>query len=179
MDSLKKVISSIIVLIIVSFIAIKINNYIEIFIIPEFEDINGYLEQLLTISTILMGFAFTVMGLLYTFDASDFVKKLESTDYVIKRANIILFCLWILGVSSISSLCLMIFNINKIYMYMYVFSVLSLLMGVILFIMSTDSVYKLIRSVHEYDKKKVQKKYKNYTKEKRKSEEEDEVDGTW
>lgn len=165
---MKKISISVSTLLLISFFAVKLNSCKKILVIPEFENISDYAEKMLTVSTILMGFAFTVMGLLYTFDASAFVQKLKSTDYVIRRANNILFCLWILGIASFTDIVLIVFNIKKIYKYVYVFSLLSLIWGVILFIISTNGVYKLIEGVHQYDQIRSKKKYKDYFIEKQK-----------
>lgn len=172
--SVKRLLSSIILLVLASVIAIKVNDCVKIFIIPDFKNIREYAEGLITVSTILMGFAFTVMGLLYTFDASKFIQKMKSTDYVVKRARTILFCLCILGVSSMGSICLMVLNLSGFYKYIYIFSVLSLVLGIICFIISTYSVYKLIYYVHAYDKLQTQEKYAKYLKKKHQRESENE-----
>lgn len=62
------------------------------------------------------------------------------------------------------------FNIEAIYQYVYVFSLLSLLLGIVLFIISTNGVYKLIVNVHKYDQKKAGKRYAAYISEKKKDE---------
>lgn len=182
--NLKKVVISIVMLMLATYVTVKVNNSYPIFVVPEFDDIKNNVEIVITVSTILMGFAFTVMGLLYTFDATAFVKKMKSTDYVIKRANNILFCLWILGFSSVSGVFLIMFNIEKIYAYVYVFSLLSLLLGIVLFIISTNSVYRLIANVHQYDQDKVGKKYAAYAAKRKKGKIQkddilDEEDDTW
>lgn len=173
--NLKKISISVTILILITFLVVKVNNYINILVIPEFETIAGYAECMLTISTVLMGFAFTVMGLLYTFDASAFVKKLKSTDYVIKRANSIMFCLWILGIASLAYVILIVFNVKKIYEYVYVFSLASFIWGIVLFIISTKDVYELIKSVHRYDQKRSEKKYEAYCQEKQKRKTENKI----
>lgn len=43
--------------------------------------------NMLTISTVLIGFSFTVMGILFGFSSNELIKKLENTDYMQKNVN--------------------------------------------------------------------------------------------
>lgn len=138
--------------------------YDNLFVIPKYTKIADSANDLLTISTVLMGFAFSVMGLLYTFNASEFVKKMRGTDFVIKRANTILYSICVLGVASFSNLLLILLNVKKIYKYLYLFSLTSLFLGTGAFIWSTYKVYQLIQQVHKYDCKKGAARCKDWNK---------------
>lgn len=159
---LKKYLLPFVIMIIASVFIVRIECVQELFDINNYCKVKSNIINLVTVSTILMGFAFNVLGLLYGFDASDFVKKMQTTDYVVKRARMIVYCLLILGFSSLSGIILMLLNVPKVYKYIYLWAVFSLFYGIILFVLSTWKVYQLIEKVHNYDRDSNMRKYDVY-----------------
>ena len=118
-----------------------------------------------TISTVLAGFSFTTLSMLLSMNSEERMRKLDDTSVVINKSKKIVISLIYFMISSLMSLFL-ILNVPKllenikivvsekidvlglIQRFIYYAGILSLLVGIIYFIISVYEVYDLIKRVY-------------------------------
>ena len=136
----------------------RINNAFNIIFIPLQENMQNMAYNFLVINTTMGGFAFTVLGMLYSFTTKDYVKKLSDTDIIKNKAKVIMYTITFCGVSGFFNLLIMVFNYKNWFSYLYVLSLLSMFWSFIFFIKSMHNIYNLIKNIHEFDKQGGNKK---------------------
>lgn len=146
-------------IVILTFILMRINNTTKIIFIPSQENIQSIAYNFLVINTTMVGFAFTVLGMLYSFSSKDYVMKLSDTNIIINKAKVIMQTIIFCGISGFLNIFILIFNYKNWFSYLYVVSLLSLIWSFAFFIKSMHSVYNLIKNIHQFDKQGGNKKY--------------------
>lgn len=153
-----KIIIQSIVLAIVSVIISGINSELP-------KEMVSYQFNMFTISTVLAGFSFTTLSMLLSMNSEERMRKLDDTSVVINKSKKIVISLIYFMISSLMSLFL-ILNVPKllenikivvsekidvlglIQRFIYYAGILSLLVGIIYFIISVYEVYDLFKRVY-------------------------------
>lgn len=146
-------------IVILTFILMRINNTTNTIFIPSQENIQSVAYNYLVINTTMVGFAFTVLGMLYSFSSKDYVKKLSDTNIIINKAKVIMHTIIFCGISGFLNLFILIFTYKNWFSYLYVISLLSMIWSFAFFIKSMHCVYNLIKNIHQFDKQGGNKKY--------------------
>lgn len=146
-------------IVILTFILMRINNTTNTIFIPSQENIQSIAYNYLVINTTMVGFAFTVLGMLYSFSSKDYVKKLSDTNIIINKAKVIMHTIIFCGISGFLNLFILIFTYKNWFSYLYVVSLLSMIWSFAFFIKSMHCVYNLIKNIHQFDKQGGNKKY--------------------
>ncbi len=159
----------VILLIVLGVILTKINQFFDFLYIPNPCNIRDISYDFFTINSVMAGFSFTVLGILFSFGSKSFVKKLKGTNIIINKAGKIIKTMIFMGMSGLSSLIIVIFKYFPCFNYIFVISLVFMVTGFIYFINSMYSIYDLIRKIHIFDKQggkskfEIQRKHKTFS----------------
>lgn len=162
----KKQIANIIV-ILFSIIVTITNQKIGFINIPTAEKMLEFQFNLFTISSVLAGFSFTVLGLLLTLFSEKIQDKLKNTTIVTKKSSKIAKSIIYFGVSALISLLFIIGiadlvdiqnNYLKIKEFLFVGEIVSIFAGLIYFLKAMKGVYILIQKLYGCDMIEIQHK---------------------
>lgn len=139
--------------------------------VPEAELMTDFQFNLFTVSTVLAGFSFAVLGILTGLHSEELIQKISDTSIVSKKSetikkSIFWFCfscaisiLYVVGIIDFIDGKVQKISISN---YMFIYCVLSCAMGLIYFLISTYGVYNLIERVFGYNKKAAKKEKKEF-----------------
>lgn len=148
-----KIMIQIVVCAVLTLILICLNNSFEFLSLPTQSQMHEISYNLFTINATMSGFAFTVLGMLYSFSSKDYIKALKETNIIANKAIAIIQTIIFAGISGFINLFLMVINYKNWFQYIFILSLLFLFFSFAYFIKSTFCIYNLIKNIHEYDKR--------------------------
>lgn len=153
----KKVAFHCVIIFAISIILTFVNDKIKILCIPNAKDMNSYLFNLFTVSTIFAGFLFTSMGLLLSVCTEQIIRKFEGTDILLSKIRsiingIIFFC--IAGIIALISIAGIFSRISVLSDFFYISVLMNIAFGIYWFVVSTYNVYQFILRVFKCENKK-------------------------
>ena len=146
---------------ILTFILVRLNNSFEFLSLPVQEEIKEISYNLFTVNATMGGFAFTVLGMIYSFSSKEYIKALKGTNIIVNKANIIMQSITFAGLSGFGNLFLMVVNYKNWCQYIFILSLLFLFFSFAYFIKTMFCIYNLIKNIHKYDKQEKKNKYVN------------------
>ncbi len=155
-----KIIIQVLVCFILTFILVRLNISFELLSLPTQNEIKEISYNLFTINATMGGFAFTVLGMLYSFSSKEYIKALQGTNIIVNKAKIIMQTIIFSGLSGFGNLFLMVINYKNWCQYLFILSLLFLFFSFAFFIKSMFCIYNLIKNIHEYDKRGNKMNYK-------------------
>lgn len=154
-----KIIIQVIICIVFMFVLVQLNSSFEFLLIPAQKDIQEISYNFFTVNATMGGFAFTVLGMLYSFSSKEYIKALQGTNIIVNKASTIMQTIVFAGASGFINLFLIIASYKNWMRYLFILSVLFLFFSFAHFIKSIHCIYNLIRNIHKYDKLEISKKH--------------------
>lgn len=145
--------------VVLTFVLVCLNNTFDFLSLPTLAEIKEISYNLFTVNATMGGFAFTVLGMLYSFSSKEYIKALKGTNIVVNKASIIMQTIIFSGLSGFGNLFLMVINYRNWFQYVFILSLLFLCFSFAYFIKSMFCIYNLIKNIHEYDKRENNKKH--------------------
>ncbi len=145
-----------------------LNEKYKIILFPS-QDMVGYQFNLFTISSVLAGFSFTVLGMLLGMFSEKMMDKIKETSIVTRKCKKVANSLLLFCVSGFVSLCFIVrldIAIERIFIKIgsdkaeffingfFLLGIICLFLGIVYFLISVYEIYGLIKSVYGYNKKK-------------------------
>lgn len=155
-----KIALQLIICVVIAFVLIRLNNSFCFLSIPPQKELRNISYNLFTVNATMSGFAFTVLGMLYSFSSKDYVKALEGTNVIVNKARTIIQTIIFAGASGFINLFLIVFKYNEWFQYLFILSIVFLFFCFAYFIRSMYCIYNLIKNIHEFDKKGANTKQK-------------------
>lgn len=146
------------------FISIGVSfAFVKIFpAIPDSKDLIEYEFNLFTISSVFAGFSFTTLGILLGMSSENIMQRLQNTTVITNKSKNIVMSLLFFCVSCFISLAFIIGCtglVSGIFQkVIYYFGIITLLIGIVYFLLSVYEIYDLIRCVYGVNLKEVNKK---------------------
>lgn len=146
--------------------------------VPSGEEMVEFQFNLITVSTVFAGFSFSVLGMLMGMYSQPLMQKLGDTTIVTNKSikikkSIFYFCvsgavslLYILGIDSF--IVSVIPKVQSSLQYAYIACILSLIIGIVYFLISTVGVFKIISKIYGCNTKRFEEEKEIYKKAKAK-----------
>lgn len=148
----RQIIKQIVFSLILTIVVVILNKYFSFFATPCENNIRTMSYIFFTIDSIMAGFSFTVLGMLLSFHSKSFVEELKGTDIIMNKARKIIEAMIFMGISGILNLVIIIFQYTYWFEYVYIVSLVFMVLSFIHFINSMYCIYDLIKKIHIYDK---------------------------
>lgn len=137
--------------VILMFVLVHLNNSFCFLSIPTQNELQEISYNLFTVNATMGGFAFTVLGMLYSFSSKEYVKAMQGTNIIVNKASTIMQTIIFAGASGFVNLFLIIFKYKDWFHYVFILSLLLLIFCFAYFIKSMNCIYSLIKNIHEFD----------------------------
>ena len=140
--------------------------------VPSVENMMEFQFNLITVSTVFAGFSFSVLGMLMGMYSQPLMQKLGDTTIVTNKSinikkSIFYFCVsgavslfYILGIDSF--IVSLIPKVQSYMQYIFIASILFLIIGIVFFLISTVGVFKIISKIYGCNTKKFEEQKKTY-----------------
>ncbi len=165
-----------IIIIIVTLLFSHIILHFGIIYVPNIDNLIGMQFNLLTVSTVFAGFSFTVLGLIISLSDTSVLKNLRETSFIRSYCDTVIKSIVFFMISIVSSLYF-IFGINSwienytkgdtsVFStdYPYIFGLLFLIYGIILFCKSVYKVSKTMNAEFKINEDKGKEKVERFKK---------------
>lgn len=155
-----KIAIQLIICVVIAFALIQLNKSFCFLSIPLQKDLQNISYNFFTVNATMSGFAFTVLGMLYSFSSKDYVKELQGTNIIVNKARTIMQTIIFAGASGFINLFIIVLKYKVWFQYLFILSIVFLVFCFAYFIRSMYCIYNLIKNIHEYDKNRTNIKHK-------------------
>lgn len=153
----------IIISLIITFLLSSICSYFDLVDIPDVSSMRSYQFNIITISTVFVGFSFTTLGIIMGFSSEGIIKQFKNTTVMIRKCEMTVCSIIHFVISSLISLAFIFdppksLGLGNLKPFIFTFGIMNLLMGIFVFGCSVYETYKIIRRIYGINQAELEEK---------------------